>query len=534
MDDRATPWWHSAVVYQIYPRSFCDADGDGIGDLAGIQSKLGYLADLGVDALWLSPIYPSPNRDFGYDVADYRDISSDYGTLKAFDDFLEAARGRGLKVIMDQVLSHTSDLHPWFQDSIRKCNGKEDWYVWADPKVDGTPPNNWLSVFGGPAWSYHPARRQYYFHKFLKQQPKLNLTNPEVAEEMLSVLKFWLDRGVDGFRLDVANSFLHDAQLRDNPPVPPEERGDGHWAHAERLQQHIYDSNRPENLAFIKQIRDLVDQYGDRFVFGEFAEMSDLIGTYAGGEHGLHSGYTFSLLHRRRFDKTVIENEINALAAFTHLWPCNTFSNHDVMRVASRWKNAPDPDHAARLALLLLMTLRGTPLLYQGEELGLPEAHIEFDQVQDPIGRLYYPDFKGRDGCRTPMPWTAAAPHAGFSTGTPWLPVSTDHVERAADTQVNDPASIHVFCKDLIALRKTAPPLALGDIALKDLGPDILCYERTLGSGRALCLFNLSGEGRTVELPNGFDQKRRRLTIGTISFQNTQAILDGFSAALLA
>lgn len=530
----AAPWWQSAVVYQIYPRSFCDSNGDGLGDLAGIASKLDYVSDLGVKAVWLSPIYPSPNRDFGYDVADYTDISSDYGTLEQFDAFLAEAHKRGLKIILDQVLSHSSDLHPWFQDSIRKRNGKDDWYVWGDPKLDGTPPNNWLSVFGGPAWSYHPARRQYYFHKFLKQQPKLNLTNPDVADAMLSVLAFWLDRGVDGFRLDVANSFLHDAALRDNPPIPMAERKNFDWGHADRLQEHVYDSNRPDNLAFITRIRKLVDSYGDRFVFGEFAEKEKLLGTYAGGEDGLHSGYTFSLLHRRRFDKAAIENEIRNLAAFDHLWPCNTFSNHDVMRIASRWKGAPNTDRAARLALMLLFTMRGTPLLYQGEELGLPDVDIAFEQVKDPIGLLYYPDFKGRDGCRTPIPWRAAAANAGFSSGTPWLPVGGNHVELAADRQVSDERSVRAFSEKVIAVRQELQPLALGDIALWELDPMLVCYKRSLGDAHVLCLFNLTNEPRSISLPEDFAATAPCLTVGDIAQEDTILAVGPFSAAILA
>lgn len=534
MDDRTAPWWHGAVVYQIYPRSFCDSSGDGIGDLAGISSKLGYLADLGVDALWLSPIYPSPNRDFGYDVADYKNISSDYGTLAEFDQLLEAAHQFGLRVIMDQVLSHSSDLHPWFQDSVRRRSGKEDWYVWADPKPDGTPPNNWLSVFGGPAWSYHPARRQYYFHKFLKQQPKLNLTNPDVADAMLDVLRFWLDRGVDGFRLDVANTFLHDSALRDNPPVPAEQRREGHWAHADRLQKHVYDSNRPENMAFIRRIRELVDQYKDRFVFGEFAEMNELIGTYAGGEDGLHSGYTFSLLHRRKFDKQVLESEISGLKAFTHLWPCNTFSNHDVTRIATRWRSSADPDRVARLALLLLMTMQGTPLLYQGEELGLPEAEVPFDLIQDPIGRLYFPDFRGRDGCRTPMPWTQDGPHAGFSDGQPWLPLSHSHKHMSAAGQENDNSSLLVFSKALIALRKATPALALGDISLVDLGPKLIAYERLLGEARTLCVLNLEDVPQSATLPAAYESSTACLKVGGVMISASEIDLEGYSAVLLS
>jgi alpha-glucosidase len=317
-----TAWWKGAVVYQIYPRSFCDSNGDGVGDLKGIESKLDYVAALGVDAIWLSPIHPSPNRDFGYDVADFNGVEPTFGAMGDFERLIREAHRRGLKVILDEVLSHTSDQHPWFLESLTSRTGpKADWYVWADPREDGTAPNNWLSVFGGPAWSYHPLRRQYYFHKFLKQQPKVNLHNPEALAAALGVLRFWLDRGVDGFRLDVANSFLHDAALRDNPAVPMAERTAHHWAHAPNLQRRIRDSNLPENRSVLDEIRKVVDGYDNRFVFGEFSEEPGLLGHFAGADHGLHTGYTFTFLEDRSFKPSVFAAHYKFLGDIAGLWP---------------------------------------------------------------------------------------------------------------------------------------------------------------------------------------------------------------------
>lgn len=497
-----TPWWRGAVVYQIYPRSFCDSDGDGVGDLAGIESKLDYLVGLGVDALWLSPVHPSPNVDFGYDVADFDGVAAEFGGMAAFDRLIEKAHARGLKIILDEVLSHTSDQHPWFLESLKsRDNPKSDWYVWADPREDGTAPNNWLSVFGGPAWSYHPARRQYYFHKFFKQQPKLNLRNPDALRAALDVLKFWLDRGVDGFRLDVANSFLHDAELRDNPPVPMAERTAHHWAHAPNLQWRTRDSNLPENRVVLDQIRALVDRYGDRFVFGEFSEEPRLLSEFAGADHGLHTGYTFTFLDDRQFKVTIFEQHYAFLNAIEGLWPCVTFSNHDVPRPVTRYGRTMTGDAAlAKLCLSLALCLKGSVLLYQGEELGLPDGPIERDQIRDPVGRLYFPYAKGRDPCRTPMPWRADAPSLGFTTGKPWLPMAPAHRALAADVQGRDAASVLNFARRAIAARRMNEALVFGDLAPRSSTGQVLVFERQHGSQRILCAFNLSREPASVEL----------------------------------
>jgi alpha-glucosidase len=497
----AAPWWQGAVVYQIYPRSFCDSNADGIGDLKGIESKLDYISALGVDAIWMSPIHPTPNRDFGYDVADFDAVSPEMGTMADMERLIAETHRRGMKVILDEVLSHTSDLHPWFQESLKsRDNEKADWFVWADPREDGTPPNNWLSVFGGPAWSYHPLRRQYYFHKFLKQQPKINLYNRDARKAAIDVLKFWLDRGVDGFRLDVANSYLHDAELRDNPSVPMAERTAHHWAHAPNLQRRIRDSNLPENREVLDEIRAAVDAYSDRFVFGEFSEEPGLLGHFAGRDHGLHTGYTFTFLEDRSFRPTVFAEHYEFLNAIDGLWPCVTMSNHDVPRAVTRYGRTMEANPAlARIALTLMMALKGTVLMYQGEELGLPDGPIERDQIRDPVGELYFPYSKGRDPCRTPMPWVAGKPNLGFSYGEPWLPVAPSHKSLTAALQEHDPASTLWFTRRLIELRKAQPVLKFGDIRILESGDQILAFERLLDDVRLLCMFNLSAAPATFE-----------------------------------
>lgn len=486
----AEPWWRGAVIYQVYIRSFCDGNGDGQGDFAGLRSKLGYLAGLGVDALWLSPIHPSPNRDWGYDVADFDGVHPDYGTQSEFDALLAEAHALGLKVMLDEVLAHTSDEHPWFLDSLKR-GGKADWYVWADPQDDGTAPNNWLSAFAGPAWAYQPARRQYYHHKFLRQQPKLNWRNAWAKAAALAVLDHWLARGVDGFRLDVANAYLHDATLTANPAVPTAERDAHAWSHAPNLQRHLFDSNLPENVDALDEIRAVVDRYPARFVMGEFSEEAERCGCYEGPARGLHSGYSFPLLEARTLSAALIRDHFDLLARHDGHWPSLSFSNHDVMRAVSRFGGRNPPEGLAKLMLALLLSLRGTILLYQGEELGLPQAPVTRTQLKDPVGDLYYPYTYGRDGCRTPMPWDAGAANLGFGAGTPWLPVSATHAPLAAMQQLADPHSNVSFARRFIAARKAIDALRLGEIAFCGTPEPLLAFTRTHGSERVLCLFNL-------------------------------------------
>jgi alpha-glucosidase len=489
------PWWRGAVVYHVYVRSFFDSNGDGQGDLQGVMAKLDYIKSLGVDAVWLSPIHPSPNRDWGYDVADFEAIQHDYGTLADFEALLEAAHARGLKIVLDEVLAHTSDEHAWFRDSM-KGGDKADWYVWADPAEDGTAPNNWLSAFGGPAWSYQPARRRHYHHKFLRQQPKLNWRNPDARAAALNVLDFWLAKGVDGFRLDVANAYLHDANLTDNPSVPLAERTRWHWRHAANLQRHLHDANLAENIEALDAVRRLVERYDDRFVFGEFSEDADLCGGFAAPDQGLHAGYNFSLLIANKLSRRFVLDRYAELAEHSRHWPCISFSNHDVPRPLTRFGGKDAPPELAKMLLALLVCLRGTTLLYQGEELGLPEANLTREQLRDPVGDLYWPVHKGRDGCRTPMPWSAA-PNHGFTTGTPWLPAAPEHAGLTVEAQEADPDSTLALARKLIALRGDSAALRLGDIRFID-GP-ILAFQREHDGERILCAFSMTSEA--ADLP---------------------------------
>jgi alpha-glucosidase len=499
----AEPWWKGAVLYHVYVRSFFDSDGDGQGDLAGVLARLDYIASLGVDGLWLSPIHPSPNRDWGYDVADFEGVQADYGTMADFDRLLAAAHARGLKVVLDEVLSHTSDEHPWFVESLTggPDGPKADWYVWADPKPDGTAPNNWLSVFGGPAWSYQPARRQHYHHKFLRQQPKLNWRNPAAREAALSVLDFWLARGVDGFRLDVAGTYLHDAALTDNPAIPPAERGPLEWGHAGNQQRHLHDANLPENLEMLELIRRRVEAHGpDRFVFGEFSEEEDRCGAYAAPDAGLHSGYTFVMLLAEGAPIDVVRRHYETLAGAPGHWPTVSFSNHDVPRTVSRLGGRDASPELAKTLFGLLLTLRGAALVYQGEELGLPQARLTRDELRDPVGDLYWPYDGGRDGCRTPMPWEPG-PTLGFTAGTPWLPAAAEHRGLTVAEQDVDPDSVLAFSREIIALRAETPALRLGDIEFLDAAAPVLAFVRRHEGEEIACVFNLAPEPAVYDAP---------------------------------
>ena len=486
-----TPWWKGAVIYQIYVRSFHDSNGDGQGDLAGVTAKLDYLQKLGVDAIWLSPIHPSPNRDWGYDVSDYDGIHPDYGTQADFDQLITTAHGLGLKVLTDEVLAHTSDEHPWFAQSLTG-ETKADWYVWAPPKDDGNAPNNWLSAFGGPAWAYQPPRRQCYHHKFLRQQPKLNWRSADARAAALAVLDKWLARGVDGFRLDVAGAYLHDAALTDNPPVLPGARNAHAWAHAPNMQLHLHDSSLEENLQVLDEIRRTVDKHPDRFVMGEFSEEAARSGAFAAPDEGLHSGYSFPLLEAHKLGPEFIREHYATLARHPRHWPSIAFSNHDVMRTVTRFGGKDTSPTIAKLMMAILMSLKGTALIYQGEELGLPQAQLARNQLKDPVGDLYYPYTGGRDGCRTPMPWDAAMDNLGFSTGKPWLPLPEAHKELSASLQMKNSASMLNFTRGFLIARKKFPEMRLGEIEFLDAPSPILCFIRTLGTQRIIAAFNMS------------------------------------------
>ena len=497
-------WWRGAVIYQIYPRSFLDTNGDGIGDLPGIIAKLDYIASLGVEAIWIAPFFKSPMADFGYDIADYRDVDPLFGTLADFDHLLAKAHGLGIKVMIDQVLSHTSVEHAWFGESrASRDNPKADWYVWADAKPDGTPPNNWLSIFGGVAWQWEPRRGQYYLHNFLASQPDLNFHNPHVRTATLDNVKFWLDRGVDGLRLDAINFCFHDAQLRDNPPKPPELRtGRGFSAdNPYAFQYHWHNNTQPENLRFLEQLRTLLDLYPDATTLGEISSEDSLatMGEYV-NDRRLHMGYSFELL-TDDFSAAYIRGTVESLEAkMADGWPCWAISNHDVRRAVTRWGGASPSDDLARQLVALVCSLRGSVCLYQGEELGLSEAEIPFELLRDPYGIAFWPSFQGRDGCRTPMPWNGDD-QAGFSAGASWLPIPGEHRGRSVTVQERDPDSVLNAVRRFLRWRKNQPTLTLGGIRFVDAPEPVLAFVRQLEDRALLVVFNLSADAAEWLLP---------------------------------
>ena len=498
-------WWRGAVIYQIYPRSFQDSDGDGIGDLKGIVQRLPYIASLGVDAIWISPFFTSPMKDFGYDVSDYCDVDPMFGKLADFDEMIATAHDHGVKVMIDLVLSHSSDQHPWFaQSRLDRENDKADWYVWADPKPDGTAPNNWLSIFGGPAWHWDPRREQYYLHNFLSSQPDLNLHTPAVQDALLDATRFWLDRGVDGFRLDTINFYFADKQLRDNPALPPEKRNANiaPSVNPYNHQQHIYSKNQPENLAFLRRFRALLDEYPGKAAVGEVGDAQyglEILGQYTSGDDFVHMCYAFELLAKEKPTAERIAEVFGKVAdVAADGWACWAFSNHDVMRHASRWALSPA---AQRLFVTMLMCLRGSVCLYQGEELGLPEADIAFEDLQDPYGIEFWPEFKGRDGCRSPMAWELSNQNGGFTTGKPWLPVSPEHLNLSVAAQEADPSAMLHHYRKAISLRQSNAVLAKGSLSNLTVKDDVLSFSRILDGEEVFCAFNLSEAPATVDLP---------------------------------
>jgi len=502
----ANPWWRGATIYQIYPRSFLDTNGDGVGDLPGIIERLDYIASLGVEAIWVSPFFKSPMADFGYDIADYRAVDPIFGTLTDLDRLIAKAHGLGLKVIIDQVLSHTSDQHAWFQESREsRDNPKADWYVWADAQPDGTPPNNWLSIFGGVAWQWEPRRSQYYLHNFLAQQPDLNFHNPEVERAALDNLRFWLERGIDGLRLDAINFCFHDVQLRNNPPRPENTRkavgfkADNPYGY----QWHHYNNTQPEMLPLLERVRKLLDEFPDVVALGEISSDDSTATVAEYTEAGrLHMGYSFELLSNdsspRHIRATVEELRTRAPDS----WPCWTISNHDVERVVSRWgRSAPQLPHFATQLTALITALRGSVCIFQGEELGLGEAELPYESLRDPYGIAFWPAFKGRDGCRTPMPWDSNE-RAGFTSAEePWLPVPAQHLALSVAAQERDSTSaLHGF-RRLLAWRKQQPLLISGDIEFLASTEAVLAFRRFDGTDALLAAFNLSADEASVSLP---------------------------------
>ena len=501
-----SPWWQGATIYQIYPRSFADSNGDGIGDLPGITAHLDHVARLGVDAIWISPFFTSPMVDYGYDVADYRDVDPTFGTLADFDALIARAHELGLKVTIDLVFAHTSDRHPWFAESRSGRGGeKGDWYVWADPKPDGTPPNNWQSVFGGPAWTWDARRCQYYYHQFLKEQPQLNAHNPAVQAELLDVTRFWLERGVDGFRFDALNHAMFDPKLRDNGVA----KGDGPRTRSFDFQDRARSQDHPDVVGFIERIAGVCQDYGAIFTVAEVggAKVEPLMKAYTAGDNRLCSAYSFAFLYAEDLTPQRVKA---ALAKWpgrpdakgrSEGWPSWAFDNHDAPRSLSRWapKGATPEQREelreawARVEIAVLLALRGNIFLYQGQELGLAQDEIPFHLLKDPEAIANWPLTLGRDGVRTPMPWQAGVAHGGFTTGMPWLPLSGANIARAVDAGEADPASLLNHTKALLALRRAHPALRLGTWVDCVARGDLLSFTRRTPGETIFCAFNLGG-----------------------------------------
>ena len=507
-------WWRGASIYQIYPRSFADSNGDGIGDLPGITAHLDHVASLGVDGIWLSPFFTSPMADFGYDVSDYRDVDPIFGTLADFDALIARAHALGLRVIIDQVYSHTSDHHPWFTEGrSSRDNAKADWYVWADPKPDGSPPSNWQSVFGGPAWTWDARRCQYYLHNFLSAQPQLNCHVPAVREALLDVARFWLDRGVDGFRLDAINFSMHDPSLRDNPPAP--DMGKVRTRPFD-FQLHRYNQSHPDIVGFLERIRELLDAYGGRFTVAEVGgEDSDReMKLFTGGDHRLNSAYGFDFLYASALTPRLVRDALACWPASEGIgWPSWAFENHDAPRAVSRWSNEADRQAFIRLKMLLLVCLRGNIFLYQGEELGLPQVDVPFADLRDPEAIANWPMTLSRDGARTPIPWKSGAPALGFSAARPWLPVGPAHEALAVDLQEAQPDSALALTRRLLALRNERDVLRLGDLQVLNADDQFLLFERAFEGETLLCGFNLSSDWVTQPMP---DSAGRIETVGIV------------------
>jgi alpha-glucosidase len=506
-----TDWWREGVIYQVYPASFQDSNGDGVGDIRGVIQRLDYLRWLGVDAIWLNPITVSPDADMGYDVADYCDVQPRFGDLAAVDELIKEAGRREIKVVLDIVPNHSSDRHPWFIDSrSSRTSARRDWYVWADPKPDGGPPNNWLSVFGGPAWTLDARTGQYYLHNFLAEQPDLNWWNPQVRDAFDDIYRFWFDRGVAGFRIDVAHGIVKDRELRDNPVAtpddPPHVRAHG--------QRNVYNMERPEVHEVLRRWRTLANTYTPpRILLGETYVLDvRTMGLFYGKGDELHLAFNFSYVHSP-FEAEALAAVVDESEAIipANGWPVWTVSNHDVSRVMTRW--AGGDQRKMRLALLSLLTLRGTPVLYYGDEIGMPDTPIKKEELRDPVGIRHWPEPRGRDPERTPMPWEDA-PNGGFTQPEvkPWLPLGDTRVKNVA-AQRSDRQSMLHFVRDLIAFRRNSPDLTTGDYARLDAPAGGWAWRR---GPSAMVALNLSDQPLTF--PGVF---------GTMRFSTSKGAVEG-------
>jgi alpha-glucosidase len=502
----AHAWWQRAVIYQIYPLSFQDTDGDGRGDVDGVLARLDHLRWLGVDAIWLGPVYRSPMADFGYDIADFTDVDPAFGTLRDFDRLLSALHRHGLRLIMDFVPNHTSDRHPWFVESqSSRDNRKRDWYVWADPGPDGAPPNNWLSRFGGSAWEWHPATGQYYYHAFLKEQPDLNWRNPDVRAAMADVLRFWMRRGVDGFRIDAAAVLAEDELLRDDPPKP---QADERTPPPDRLER-VYTNYRPEVLNWLGELRDAADEFSDRVLLGEVDGSGDRIAHFYGRQDRplLHLPLNYRL-HETQWKGSALAEAITAYLALVpdHGWPNWLIGGHDKKRIA----DVAGPGRE-RVAAMLLMTLPGTPVLYQGDEIGMKGARASSAQARDPFERRVPGYGLNRDPERAPMQWNGGA-NAGFTSGAPWLPLAGDHEARNVVEQRDDPRSLLKLYQRLIRLRHEMPMLAVADVRMEIRDDALIAYSCTSGRQQLVVALNL---GSKPQVCRPFASGRARLLLST-------------------
>jgi alpha-glucosidase len=501
-------WWRHAVFYEIYPRSFADSNGDGIGDLAGIRSKLGYLRKLGVDAIWITPCYPSPQVDFGYDVSDYENIDPTYGTLGDFDNLQDSAKKKNVRIIMDFVLNHTSDQHKWFIDSRSSRTAEHrDWYIWRDGKADNQPPNNWLSIFGGPAWKLDPATNQYYYHFFYPQQPDLNWRNPAVENAMFDVTRWWYERGVAGFRLDAVNILFEDPSLKDNPILP----GTNKFGDPE--MKNLYNDGLPEVHDVMRSLRKVADEYSSVLIGETWTETAEEMKQYYGAKHDELQMPMFLHFTELKFSAPEFRRAINAVESSGE-WPVFVISNHDIVRSYTRYGDGTHDDQIAKLMAGMYLTLRGTPIMYYGEEIGMANNDPKREEdVKDPIGKIGWPAEIGRDGERTPMQWNDSS-NAGFTTGTPWLPIPDSYKTHNVASEEKDPNSVLSFYKKLLALRRQNPGLRDGDyVPLNQDDPHVLVYLRRSQKAMVLVAFNMSSTNQIVDLSksDGIAGKRRIL-----------------------
>ena len=521
------PWWQHAVFYEIYPRSFADSNNDGVGDLNGIASKLDYLKELGVDAIWISPCFPSPQVDFGYDVSDYENIDPMYGTLADFDNLAQEAKKRGIHIILDFVVNHTSDQHPWFLDSkSSRTSAHRDWYIWRDGKGPGQPPNNWTSTFGGSAWKFDPTTNQYYYHYFYAQQPDLNWRNPAVRDAMFDVTRWWYKRGVSGFRLDAVDTLFEDPNLHDNPVKP------GKNAFGDPIQEKKYNTKLPEVHEALRGLRKVADEY-DAVLIGETwtADIAELNQYYGKNHDELQLPMDFLFTTVNKLSPAEFRKQIAAVNSASG-WPTFVISNHDIARSYDRYGDGEHNDEIAKLMAGLYLTLRGSPIIYYGEEIGMKTTPpTRKEDVKDPIGRTGWPKEKGRDGERTPMQWDDST-NAGFSKATPWLPVpATAKTHNVAD-ESKDPKSILAFYKRVLKIRHTNPALANGDyVPINENNQNVLSYLRVYRDQSVLVALNMSGTAQKISFPtkaNGFTSAKSLLATGNSAARGDVVTLDPY------